>query len=230
MDEECHCKLSDLFEIPKAIVEIDEQEWNIARQIKEKLKIGYHYLGLGSYIESKKVRELNPENKKSWNKFLKAPETYIRTCYDYYYNSEPMNTFVPKAHIQDKINQYTNKHSIGVHFRGTDNSKALAKSPVEAFIQLMEKEIEADDECSFLLATDEPAIEKLLKETFTGRIITHTKRSLDRNNPIAIEDAVVDLYSLGNCKKIIGSHISSFSEYAAAIQGIELQKASLDLR
>lgn len=228
MDEECYCKLSDLFDIPESIIHLEESEWSKPRQIIEKIKMAIHLLGYGNYFESKGVRAINTQNTKLWNKLLKAPTTYIRTCHDYYNNSTPLDLFTPKPHVQAQIDQYTNKHAIGIHFRGTDNVKALSISPVEAFISLMEEEIKKDSACNFFLATDEPGVEALLRETFPERIHSHKKRSLDRNNPIAIEDAVVDLYALGNCKKIIGSHVSSFSEFAAAIHDIELQKASID--
>ena len=47
-------------------------------------------------------------------------------------------------------------------------------------------------------------------------------RNFIHNDPRGIQDAVIDLYSLANCRKLIGSYWSSFSEVAAQLRGIEL--------
>jgi hypothetical protein len=51
-----------------------------------------------------------------------------------------------------------------------------------------------------------------------------TKRCWIRNLQKGIQDAVVDMYCLAGCQKIIGSYFSSFSEVAAQINGIELNQ------
>ena len=56
---------------------------------------------------------------------------------------------------------------------------------------------------------------------FPNTITVYDKQSLDRNDPIAIRDAVIDLYNLAHCKKIYGSYYSSFSDIAALWGGIE---------
>jgi hypothetical protein len=71
------------------------------------------------------------------------------------------------------------------------------------------------------LATDSPDEEKRLREIFAYRIITHPKRSVDRQNPQAIKDALIDLFCLSKCKKIIGSYWSSFTETACELNNIE---------
>ena len=60
----------------------------------------------------------------------------------------------------------------------------------------------------------------LIKSRFQGKIIVYPKRSLDRNSTEGIEDALVDLYNLSNCKAIFASYWSSFSDMAAAWKGI----------
>ena len=77
------------------------------------------------------------------------------------------------------------------------------------------KEIETMKAVRFFLSTDDPKEEALLKERFGNRIIINPKTSIDRNNPIAIQEALLDLYSLSRCRKIYGSYYSSFSDVAA---------------
>ncbi len=49
----------------------------------------------------------------------------------------------------------------------------------------------------------------------------YAKPSVARDDPAAMEDAVVDLYALSRCRKIIGSYWSSFTDTAAELGSIE---------
>jgi hypothetical protein len=66
------------------------------------------------------------------------------------------------------------------------------------------------------LATDDAQEEKLLKNRYGSRIITHQK-VLDRSSLQGIKDAMVDLYTLSATDAIWGSYWSSFSDMAATI-------------
>jgi hypothetical protein len=103
-----------------------------------------------------------------------------------------------------------------VHIRRTDN-QWRDHSPTGEFVRLMEEEIGKGPDRLFFVATDGSEEEERLKRLFPGRIISHRKRTLDRNSPEGVKDAVVDLYCLARCGKVIGSHRSSFSEAAAQI-------------
>ncbi len=109
--------------------------------------------------------------------------------------------------------------SVGVHVRRTDNARAAAVSTLEGFIALMRAEAAPQ---SFFVATDEPEVLAQLRATFGERVWEHPKRAYARNDPRAIEDALVDLYALAACRKLIGSWWSSFTDTAAELRGIEL--------
>jgi hypothetical protein len=66
-------------------------------------------------------------------------------------------------------------------------------------------------------------VENQIQQQYGDRIITYEK-VLDRNQQKGIQDALVDMYCLAGCQKIIGSYFSSFSEVAAQINGIELNQ------
>ena len=148
---------------------------------------------------------------------------YINTyCRFYHTPREPLFTgFQPKNPLQQIIETYRLDNRIGVHVRRTDNKNAIAHSPTSSFIEQMNKELSKDPNVTFFLSTDEPAVEHKLQSEFPGKIVVHKKQSLDRNNPPAIQDAVIDLYSLANCRKLIGSYWSSFSHTASEINEIE---------
>lgn len=110
--------------------------------------------------------------------------------------------------------------AIGVHIRRSDNAKSIEMSPLTAFEALMHDEIARDPAARFFVASDSQADVDELRRQFGGRISVYEKRSYDRADPRAIEDAVVDLYALAGCKRLIGSYWSSFTDTAQAIGGI----------
>jgi len=123
--------------------------------------------------------------------------------------------------IEDITGSYP-KHTIGVHIRRGDNTESITHSPLHGFINGMRSEVSADPDVSFFLATDSTEEEENIRQEFPGRIITFPKNSLDRNDPIAIREAMVDLLCLSKTSKIIGSYWSSFSQLAAKIGKIQL--------
>jgi hypothetical protein len=156
--------------------------------------------------------------------FNDSVKTYISTVHQFYQVPDSFAYFKPVHELDDKINQLRNSFSsntIGIHIRRSDNALSIQHSPIKAFVDAMQREIDADSNTMFFLATDSTGEEQYLKRTFPDRILTYNKQ-LDRNSEKGIQDALIDLYSLSNTKKIIGSYYSSFSEVAAQIKGITL--------
>jgi hypothetical protein len=146
----------------------------------------------------------------------------MATWEEFFPRAKPFRAFRPIAALQQTVERYCSEGNvIGVHIRRTDNRASIDKSPTTCFLELMQREVDADRSVKFFVATDSPEEESRLKQRFGGRIITHAKATLDRDDPRGIQDAVVDLYSLANCRKLIGSHWSSFTDVAAQIRGIE---------
>lgn len=129
--------------------------------------------------------------------------------------------FVPSSLVRNSINKQIGREYVGVHIRRTDNIQSILNSPTELFVQQIENEICKDDSVKVYLATDDPNEENILRNKFGNRIVTYIKRSLDRNCEMAIVDAVVDLFHLSQCKCILGSYYSSFSETAAEWGNVE---------
>ena len=94
-------------------------------------------------------------------------------------------------------------------------------SPTQLFIKAIENEIRQNVNIRFFLATDDAEEEKAICKTFIGRILCRPKKSLDRNCPEGIIDALADLYYLSKCSKVIASYGSSFSDVAAEWGNIE---------
>lgn len=153
---------------------------------------------------------------------LKNP-VYLFT-WEHFYPSHDYHFYVPSAPLQKRIDLLTasfQKRCVGVHIRRTDNTVSMGKSTTEQFIALMKLELDRHPETCFFLATDDNKEEALLRKTFPGRIISNELRVQDRNSVEGMQDALIDLWCLAACCKIIGSYWSSFTDTAADMRGIE---------
>lgn len=150
---------------------------------------------------------------------------YLASYGQFYPANRPLgDIFIPLTEITHRIESNTKaftQHTIGVHIRRSDHQLAKIKSPLSAFIQRMDKAIEADKNTTFYLASDSAEDKRILKEQYGDRIITSANK-VRRDSLEGMRDAIVDLYTLANTKKILGSYASSFSEIAAQLKGISL--------
>jgi len=131
--------------------------------------------------------------------------------------------FKPKKELRAVIDAYSSRLSkaVGVHIRRSDNVKSSRFSPTNRFIELMYAELASDPTTQFFVATDSPETFGTLQNEFGDIVFEHAKLSLDRSDPSAIRDALVDLYCLASCRKLLGSYWSSFSDTAWEIRGID---------
>lgn len=219
-NEHCNDKFSNLFIVPKEVERLTEIKGGFAMKVVKKLVSVYLSLTNKCYLDQKKIENLMSQ-KNGFETLSGCSRVYIRSYGRFYQSALPFSIFRPKAPIQEIITSYKEDNIIGVHVRRTDHQYSITYSPTEKFIEYMNKEIDKDSNVKFFLATDDPSVEITLRKVFPNKIVSHCKKSLDRNNPTAIQDAVVDLYCLSNCRKLIGSYSSSFSDIASGINGID---------
>lgn len=156
---------------------------------------------------------------------------YIFTWEHFYPADEYFRLFKPTAELQNRIDQVTKNFTadmVSVHIRRTDQINSIAYSKTENFIELMNREIEDNPNVRFFLATDDREEEALLRKTFPDRIVSNENRTLRRDSQEGMYDALLDLYCLASCKKIIGSYCSSFTDTAASLGGIPKLIAGID--
>lgn len=230
MNSDCNCKFSDLFIVPQGFFHLFEIKPGLLTRILMRFAKYFFSCYPNYYIDQKRIGEWKKQLGSAFrgiSEFLDSLHNYnnvfIRTSHRFYYSStyHPFSGIILKDSIEKIVRNYRNQNMIGVHIRRTDNQKSILCSPIEIFIEHIKKEIEKDNDVKFYLATDDAKSETILKQTFPNRIVTYPKKSLDRNDPRAIKDAAVDLFCLANCRKLIGSYWSSFSDVAAEINGIE---------
>ncbi len=149
---------------------------------------------------------------------------YLQTCQCFGGFASYLCAFKPVHPLRHQVDEITRRfdaHTIGIHIRRTDHKRAIVMSPDHLFVQKIERTIAKDNAVNFFLATDSPAVEHRLRETFGPRIMTHSK-DFNRQSLTGVKDAVVDLYCLSKTNLIWGSFWSSFSDLAARIGRIPL--------
>ena len=201
-----------LFE-PMPFKVIDDRQGSFIQRWLWRIVSRTHYFTL---IDDEKIQNSGWRDSSTldWAKEYTKKNLLICACHDIIKDCD-YTIFKPLESIKKRCSIDINDNVIGIHIRRTDNMESVRNSPTEMFVQKMNEEIETMKAVRFFLSTDDPKEEALLKERFGNRIIINPKTSIDRNNPIAIQEALLDLYSLSRCRKIYGSYYSSFSDVAA---------------
>ncbi len=217
-----NCRFDELFERPAGVDRIFDfagatQPGRFLKQFLPRLVQN----AVARAIDQKEMDSLRAAGF-SFAELVKTRSLYLRTWEHFHRGEDPLAAFqlVPELRAIVDAHQINRPQTVGVHIRRTDH-RWLHHSPTNEFVSLMEQEAARRPGVVFFVATDDLDEEKNLQQRFPGRIITHPKRSLDRNSSAAIKDAAIDLYSLARCGKIIGSYGSSFSIAAAQIGGSE---------
>lgn len=156
-------------------------------------------------------------------KKINKNKCYISSCYRMSKLVGSYSNFRPVLNLEKRVTSLSNNfdNTIGLHIRRSDHNTAKAFSTTEKFINVIESEIKKDYETTFFLSTDDSETKNNLIREYGKSILFSEVTSYNRNNPKAVQDAVVDLYCLSKTRKIYGSHHSSFSQTAADIGRIE---------
>jgi len=221
---ELACGFDDLFERPGVITDVSELDFSKLRDV------------LRYRLVLPLIRRRNRAYRDKDHHWLqtKGPDfrhvgqrvLHYKICQPFYANPRPFAEFRPTGTLQSRIGALARPYSVGVHIRRSDNENAISGSPTERFVDLMKEEISHDPGVEFFLATDSIDEERTLRKLFPTRVRTQEGKALDRRTPQAARDALVDLFTLAACRKIIGSHFSSFTDVAAALRGVPLVIAS----
>lgn len=132
-----------------------------------------------------------------------------------------VSRLTPRPHLRERIGQITARFTpttVGVHIRRTDHAVCIAASPASAFLEAMHAVLSYEPDALFYVATDDAQLKQHLQLTFPGHILTQPC-SGSRSDRRGVEEAVVDLYALAACSRILGSYWSSFTAVAADLSG-----------
>lgn len=166
---------------------------------------------------------------KTWAHLLDDKNIFLISSADILFDGNYNGLFRPNMEMMKSLNTVCcGKDTIGIHIRRTDNANAIKYSPTHLFISKVHEELDANPKTKFYLATDDPKEEDVFKNEFGDKIIIYKKHSLNRNNPLAVKEALVDLYNLSCCSKVLASYYSSFSDVAALWGNIEKEVIKTD--
>jgi len=149
----------------------------------------------------------------------------IFTCYNLTPTYNCKDLFIPHKEIADQIKARTAffaQQTIGLHIRRTDHVSSIAHSPIELFYKKIDQALRDNPKVKFFLATDAETVKEDLKTRYPSAILSN-KLSLTRASLTGMKGAVVDLYCLSLCHKILGSYTSSYSQIAAHLGELELE-------
>lgn len=148
---------------------------------------------------------------------------FLETCFEFYPNTHNYRLGIQediKAKAVASLQKYPSV--IGIHIRRTDNVDSINNSPLEKFIEQINRNLQSSPSNAFYLSTDSDEVVTELRSIFNDKIITGVSVRT-RDSKEGIMSALIDLYCLSQCKVILGSYKSSFSERAAIIGNIPLQ-------
>ena len=160
------------------------------------------------------------DNFEKVNKSENVDNCYIRSCSYWHPSENPFDMFILNSQIEERVNRYLkdNTDLIGVHIRRTDNSVSVDNSPTDAFYPVIDEVLLRYNDSKLYIATDDAKeIEKLTEHYGADKVKFLSDIDRKRNSKKGIIDAVTELYILANCKEIVGSYYSSFTDTAAEI-------------
>jgi hypothetical protein len=190
-----------------------------------------------SFFECDEIMELyNQSGKAGVIKAIQsAGNIYIKATNPFWDIFEADNAFdfiTPNKEILDRrgkvLEGAAGKRLVGVHIRRTDHIEAITNSPLELFVERMNKELSEYPDTYFYLASDDKDVERQLKGIFDDRIITFDDKCLARDTVQGIKDAYVEMLCLSAGSRIFGSFNSTFSLMAAKFSNIPLEVISTD--
>lgn len=140
-----------------------------------------------------------------------------------------LHFFSPTLRLQERINLMVPSGAtmVGVHVRRGDHVTSISRSPIDEFFKASDQALSEISHSELMLCTDDQAVRDAFRERY-GNKVNISQARLSRNSTVAIQDAVVDMFSLSRCIRIIGSYHSSFSELAAMIGDRPLYTVGLD--
>lgn len=128
---------------------------------------------------------------------------------------------VLNSQMQSMLSSHSHlaKGRIGIHVRRTDHSGAISLSPDESFFVFLDGQ-----QGDLFLCTDDEEVEYSFQKRYGNRVISYKKRCRERDTEIAIQDALIDLCLLAECRFIVGSSASTFSSCASFWGGNPLHR------
>ena len=228
----CNIRFSELFDLPFEVVEISENGFKnepVAQLLGNHAKKKWRKMA-DRFLECDDVEQVKETEgyEGLFHLIEQTPVIYLKAfgpiCE---VGAESYSFLKPGKNIEEKgdyLFRELTGNCVGVHVRRTDHTDAIANSPLALFAERMKKELEADQETSFFVATDDKEVRRELKELLPdAKLIFPQSDVIDRDSKEGIEEAFVEMIALSKCRKILGSYNSTFSLLPSYIGNIPLE-------
>lgn len=233
--------MSALLELPSEIKCVEISEYGFKQDLLGQLRgnrIKKKYRTLAEkFYECDEIMKLYDERGREGviSEFQKFSCVYVKATNPFWNIFETDHAFdfiSPKPSIEAKakavLKAAEGKRLVSVHIRRTDHIEAIRNSPLELFVERMQKELDRDAQTYFYVATDDKAVEEALFAKFGERVMTFSGKTLERNSRQGIEDAYVEMLCLAAGDRILGSFNSTFSVMASRLGNIPLEVVKLE--
>jgi len=223
-NSELNCHFGNLFAFSSAVLTVVDVSASSRLGRMRVSATPHFYRKLGYQVISQVQIEALLQSQDLIKRTFAARSTYVSTCSRFFEDSSPpYESFVLAPRLAEcvEVKRRFVRNAVGVHVRRTDNHRSMQAASVADFVAVMEREIDLDSGIHFFVATDDPNVLDHLVGRFGKAILYHPKRSYSRNDPIGIEDALIDLHLLASCRRLIGSYWSSFTDTATQIGNME---------
>ncbi len=238
----CYAKFSSLFKDDNTalnIVEVTEMPFRMKplQTLTGTLK-KRKYLHGANFISTEDVADLchtvNEKDEINYypaliSKIMNEDNCYIKSTGELCQcNTEDFQFLQPSDKVQSRgasIWNMITDQTIGVHVRRTDQEASIKYSTLSAFERMMDAEIQKNPHVSFYLASDDEQVLESMERKYGERLLDFRGRDARRDVEEGIIDALIEMYALSKCTKIIGSYYSSYSKIAALMGGIECEIA-----
>ena len=230
LNKSLNCSLHKLFENINEISLIIQLRGVtcMGRAVRRLLKLTIRFICHDYYLPSDMDRLMATGI--DFQKFHQKKNLYLRTDHCFFQSRDPFQIFKPVRSLKKIIDSYQiNEQYVGIHVRRTDNLWSNYHSPTPVFISRMQEEIDRNPATRFFISSDSLEEKKALANRFPDRTIYYKQDSFNRDIALNIQNAVIDLYLLSRCRKIIGSYGSCYTFTAHRISNNELEIILSDL-
>ena len=216
--DELNCDFKSLFSLKCAakvrIINIPYWDNKIRRII---------HRALSKYLRERSVRFLYNYDGKNVDGTVKDG-MYILSFSNWFPTEDQYEVFELRDTIKKrvcKIIDYYQGKLLGVHIRRTDNKESIETSPTELFYEKIQEVRDEYPDCKLYIASDERnEIENMTNYFGSENVVVMQNIDRVRNTKKGIIEAATELYILANCRAVVGSYYSSFTDTAAAIRNI----------
>lgn len=140
----------------------------------------------------------------------------IATCYSFF-PFDSFDNFVLSGDLRERLNNLDLPTNLtGIHIRRSDHASIIQESSIQSYDLAIEKEIAENPNSMFYLATDDNDVKEYYRKKLGNALVT-LNIELSRSAQKGIEDAVLEVYSLSKCSKLICNSNSSFAILAQKI-------------